>query len=91
MAGILEVALYFLYTGIAALVFTYLQTAFWTLTSTRQSNKLRNEYVAAILRQEIGWFDQTPSGELTSRIARYELNFDYFNFEIAIRLFFKKL
>ena len=69
MDAILKNALYFLYTGFGAFVVFYVQNAFWTLTSARQSLRLRNEYLSAILRQEIGWFDQTPAGELTTRIS----------------------
>jgi ATP-binding cassette subfamily B (MDR/TAP) protein 1 len=66
---ILKISLYFLWAGLGALLVTYMQNAFWTLTSTRQTTRIRNSYLVAILRQEIGWFDQTPSGELTTRIA----------------------
>ena len=47
------------------------QTAFWNWTSARQNNTIRNEYMRAILRQEVAWFDQTKSGELTTRIVSY--------------------
>ena len=82
---VLDVALFFLYAGIAALFATYgnrfscvsllltivliAQIGFWTWTATRQNHVIRNEYLKAILRQEVAWFDQTPSGELTTRIV----------------------
>lgn len=35
----------------------------------RQIEKIRSEYINAILRQEIGWFDTQDTGELTTRIS----------------------
>lgn len=75
---ILTIALYFIWAGIGAFAVTYMQNAFFTLTATRQTIRMRNAYLVAILRQEIAWFDQTPSGELTARIAAYALSF-YFS------------
>ena len=48
----------------------YLSTTLMLLSAERQSNKVRNEYFRAIMRQEIGWFDETSSGELTTRLTR---------------------
>jgi ABC-type multidrug transport system fused ATPase/permease subunit len=39
------------------------------VSSERQTNKMRKAYFRAILRQEIGWFDQHKSGELSTRLA----------------------
>ncbi|XP_063693781.1 ATP-dependent translocase ABCB1-like [Bolinopsis microptera] len=47
----------------------YLSTTFMLLSAERQSSKARNEYFRAIMRQEIGWFDETSSGELTTRLT----------------------
>lgn len=46
------------------------QTAFWNLSALRQTTRIREKYLTAVLRQEVGWFDKNPSGELTTRIAR---------------------
>eukprot|EP01115_Flamella_aegyptia_P000877 TRINITY_DN1130_c0_g1_i3.p1 TRINITY_DN1130_c0_g1~~TRINITY_DN1130_c0_g1_i3.p1 ORF type:complete len:523 (+),score=224.36 TRINITY_DN1130_c0_g1_i3:102-1670(+) len=66
---ITRIALIFLWVGFGALVCTYAQNAFWNWTASRQISIVRNEYLKAILRQEVSWFDQTPSGELTTRIV----------------------
>lgn len=50
------------------------------LSCERQVNKLRREFLKAILRQEIAWFDENQSGELTSRLS-----------ELVAGVFFKKL
>ncbi|XP_063686131.1 ATP-dependent translocase ABCB1-like [Bolinopsis microptera] len=47
----------------------YLSTTLMLLSAERQSSKARNEYFRAIMRQEIGWFDETSSGELTTRLT----------------------
>jgi len=39
------------------------------ITAERQSHAIRMEYFRAIMRQEIGWFDEMSSGELTTRLS----------------------
>jgi ATP-binding cassette subfamily B (MDR/TAP) protein 1 len=63
------VALWFVYLGIFALVSAYLQNACWMTAAQRQITRLRTHYLKSLLEQEIGWFDATKSGELTTRIA----------------------
>eukprot|EP01119_Soliformovum_irregulare_P012424 TRINITY_DN322_c0_g1_i4.p1 TRINITY_DN322_c0_g1~~TRINITY_DN322_c0_g1_i4.p1 ORF type:complete len:1246 (-),score=423.44 TRINITY_DN322_c0_g1_i4:17-3754(-) len=62
-------ALYFVYLGIAAFVFTFAQNALYGHSSNRQINVIREKYFEAIVRQEVGWFDKQDSGALTARIA----------------------
>ena len=47
----------------------YISMAGFMVSSERQMRKLRQEYFAAILRQDIGWFDSTQTGDLTSRMT----------------------
>lgn len=42
---------------------------FWTATGERQTQKLRERYVNAILSQEIGWFDNCGANELAAKVA----------------------
>ena len=60
---------YFL--GIAAAVFiaAYFQISLFQTACERQVQKIRLYFYRAILRQEIGWFDANPSGELSSRLS----------------------
>ncbi|XP_067658455.1 ATP-dependent translocase ABCB1-like isoform X1 [Haliotis asinina] len=62
-------ALYYVYIGVGVMVASYLQVSFWTMSCERQVYKLRKAFFKAVLRQEIGWFDEHQSGELTTRLA----------------------
>jgi len=46
-----------------------LHNAFLVHSSERQVKKFRHAYLQAILRQDVGWFDKTGTGELTTRIS----------------------
>lgn len=61
----------FIFIGLAVGVFTfgYLEISFFQTACERQVKKIRLAFYKAILRQEVGWFDANPSGELASRIA----------------------
>lgn len=59
------------FVGIALGVFLLgsFQISLFQLACERQVQKIRLFYYRAILRQEIGWFDANPSGELGSRLT----------------------
>ncbi len=61
----------YVFVGIAVGVFTfaYLEISLFQTACERQVKKIRLAFYQAIVRQEVGWFDANPSGELTSRIA----------------------
>ena len=61
----------YVFIGIAVGVFTfaYLEISLFQTACERQVKKIRLAFYKAILRQEVGWFDANPSGELASRIA----------------------
>eukprot|EP00731_Ephydatia_muelleri_P002337 Em0001g2337a len=46
-----------------------IQIFFYQTACERQLYKIRLYYYRAILRQDIGWFDSNPSGELASRLS----------------------
>ena len=46
-----------------------IQIFFYQTACKRQLHKIRIYYYRAILRQDIGWFDSNPSGELASRLS----------------------
>ncbi|GBF96721.1 ABC transporter B family-like [Raphidocelis subcapitata] len=59
------IALKFLYLAAGAAVMAALQQGCWQLTGVRQSNRLRARYLAAVLRQEVAFFDvQATTGGL---------------------------
>ncbi|KAG0331724.1 Multidrug resistance protein 1 [Podila horticola] len=60
-----------LFTVIGAAMFgvAYLQMCFWTLAAENQVKRIREEYLHAILRQDIGWHDTGKQSEsLTTRL-----------------------
>lgn len=61
--------LIFVYMGTGVLVAAYLANCFWVLTGENQVRRIRGMYVHAILRQEMGWFDKSEEGSLTTRLA----------------------
>ncbi|KAK9711625.1 hypothetical protein K7432_007714 [Basidiobolus ranarum] len=62
-------ALYFVYLAIAMLVTTYGYMSTWVYAGERQTRKIRESYLAAVLRQDIAWFDKLGAGEVTTRIT----------------------
>eukprot|EP01135_Chromosphaera_perkinsii_P010923 Nk52_evm7s2284 gene=Nk52_evmTU7s2284 len=64
-----ETALYFLCLGLVCLAASYLQTAFWMISSERQADKMRKAYILSLLNQHIGWYDVHGSDDFTSMVA----------------------
>ncbi len=62
-------ALYYTFIGIGSLFAAYVHTAYWSLAGVRQANRIRTRCFNCIIRQDIGWFDVTDPGELSSRIT----------------------
>jgi hypothetical protein len=59
------IALKFLYLALGAAGAGFLQQASWSWAGTRQANRLRRRYLAAVLRQDIAFFDtQATTGGL---------------------------
>ena len=70
-ANIEKLALYFVYVAIANMFSCGIQVGCWSVAGERQSQKLREKYVKAILSQEIGWFDVNGAAELSTKVAEY--------------------
>ncbi|CAK7327444.1 unnamed protein product [Dovyalis caffra] len=65
-----QVALKYVYLGLGAMVAAFLQVSCWMVTGERQAARIRNLYLEAILRQEIGFFDkETSTGEIIGRMS----------------------
>ena len=62
-------AAYYTYIGIGTIVCGYVQTAFWSVAAVRQAHRIRTNCFKSIMGQEIGWFDTTDSGELSTRLT----------------------
>ena len=61
--------LYFVYLGIGEFVLVYIATVLFIYTGEHITAKVREEYLKAILRQNIGFFDKLGAGEITTRIT----------------------
>ncbi|KAJ5527188.1 ABC multidrug transporter mdr1 [Penicillium frequentans] len=61
--------LYFIYLGIAEFVTVYVSMVGFIYTGGQVTQKIRENYLKAILRQNIAYFDQLGAGELTTRIT----------------------
>ncbi|KAH8547854.1 P-loop containing nucleoside triphosphate hydrolase protein [Umbelopsis sp. PMI_123] len=59
----------FVYMGIGALVGAYVCQCIWVMTGESQTRRIRQRYVHSILRQDMGWFDMSEEGSLTTRLA----------------------
>ncbi|CAG8544756.1 10017_t:CDS:10 [Ambispora leptoticha] len=61
--------IYLLALALGAFLLGYIQLAFWGLAGERQAKTIRQLYFAAVLRQDIAWFDSVATGEIVSRIS----------------------
>ncbi|KAK9329629.1 ABC transporter type 1, transmembrane domain-containing protein, partial [Lipomyces starkeyi] len=61
--------LYFVYLGIGVIAFTFVETFIHIDRGEVLSARIREQYLAATLRQNIGYFDKLGSGEITTRIT----------------------
>jgi ATP-binding cassette subfamily B (MDR/TAP) protein 1 len=61
--------LYFVYLGIGEFVTVYISTIGFIYTGEHVTQKIRENYLEAILRQNIAYFDKLGAGEVTTRIT----------------------
>lgn len=61
--------LYFVYLAIGEFVTIYICTVGFIYTGEHISQKIRERYLAAIMRQNIAYFDKLGAGEITTRIT----------------------
>ncbi|CAN0102225.1 unnamed protein product [Pylaiella littoralis] len=59
----------FAYTGAVAFVGGFFMVAFWNNAGEQVALRIKKEYVRAILKQDIGWFDEHPAGEMPSAVT----------------------
>jgi ABC-type multidrug transport system fused ATPase/permease subunit len=60
--------IYFVIISVVVFAFATVQISFFQLSCERQVRKIRLFFYRAVLKQNIGWFDSNPSGELASRL-----------------------
>ena len=66
--GILWTIYLFLIITVGVFIAAYIQISFMQTACERQVQKMRLLYYRSVLRQDIGWFDVNPSGEVSSRL-----------------------
>ncbi|KAM5458307.1 putative ABC-type xenobiotic transporter [Microsporum audouinii] len=62
-------ALYYVYIAIGQFASTYISTAGFMIAGEKITQRLREKYLAAILRQNVAFFDVLGAGEITTRIT----------------------
>lgn len=68
-ADILLYTFYYLAMAGGLLIAAFLAIALWNWAAYRQSLKMRTAFFKSIMKQDIGWFDVNPSGELNTRLS----------------------
>ena len=66
--GILWTIYLFLIVTVGVFIAAYIQISLMQTACERQVQKMRLLYYRSVLRQDIGWFDLNPSGEVSSRL-----------------------
>ena len=86
---IIFILIWIVVLGVVVIIVGYGQVTFWLMAAYRQTQKMRTALLAAILKQEIGWFDTTETAELGTRLAAYVKVITYylFAFERLIEVF----
>lgn len=64
-----DLLLYLVYLAIAELALTFLATSGWQHLGRRLARKVRERYLEALLRQNVGFFDTFGTGKVTSHIT----------------------
>ncbi|CBJ28571.1 conserved unknown protein [Ectocarpus siliculosus] len=55
--------------GFVAGVVGFVLVTLWSISGERQALRMRREYVKCILKQDIGWFDEHPAGQLPTAVT----------------------
>lgn len=61
-------AVWLVVIGLGIFVCNYTYMLIWNYTSEKQGKRIRAAYLAAVLRQEVAFFDDVGSGEIAARI-----------------------
>jgi ATP-binding cassette subfamily B (MDR/TAP) protein 1 len=61
-------SLYFIGLAVISFFMNFVQSSCFSIAAERQVRKMREQFLAAVLRQDVGWFDLGNSGELATRI-----------------------
>ncbi|KND00616.1 uncharacterized protein SPPG_03744 [Spizellomyces punctatus DAOM BR117] len=64
-----DTAIWFVILAASLFALAYAQMCFWMWAGENQAKRIRELYFKSILRQNVGWFDATSTGELTTRMT----------------------
>mmetsp|Transcript_14361 Transcript_14361/g.20338 ORF Transcript_14361/g.20338 Transcript_14361/m.20338 type:complete len:1250 (-) Transcript_14361:58-3807(-) len=67
--GVNKLSLIFLIVGVFSMISNGLYVMMFTISGERQSLKIKETYVHAIIHQDIGWFDEHPAGQLPTTVV----------------------
>nr|QVT92368.1 ABC transporter [Salvia miltiorrhiza] len=69
-----KLSLKYVYLAVGSGVATFSQVSCWMITGERQAARIRNLYLRAVLRQDVGYFDtEVKTGEIMERISNDSL------------------
>ena len=71
-------ASYLVYIGLGMLAATFIYMYFWVYTGEVGSKRVRENYLRAVLRQDIAFFDNVGAGEVATRIQTDTRMFPFF-------------
>ncbi|KAG8176437.1 hypothetical protein JTE90_026655 [Oedothorax gibbosus] len=64
-----ELCVLYIAVGIATVLCNYFMVSCFTLAAVNQAFKIKSLFMASILKQDIGWYDTTETGDFASRIT----------------------
>lgn len=68
-ATIIDRSKWFIILGAIGFVLSYIQGSFFVYTAHSQCTRIRRLYFRGLMKQDLSWYDQNKSGELTSRVT----------------------
>ena len=66
--GVIWQIYYFIFIAVGVFITAYFQISLIQMAAERQVNRIRKLYYENLLKQDMGWFDCNPSGELATRL-----------------------
>ncbi|KAI8915518.1 P-loop containing nucleoside triphosphate hydrolase protein [Powellomyces hirtus] len=63
-----KACIYFVILAVGLFALAYAQMSLWMIAGENQAKRIRELYFKALLRQDIAWFDNVSTGELTTRM-----------------------
>jgi ATP-binding cassette subfamily B (MDR/TAP) protein 1 len=74
--SMVKVAIMMCLVGLGLFFGAWLQYACFTALAKRMTQKLREEWFKAVVRQDVGWFDVNSPGEMPGRISSALVNYE---------------